>query len=270
MTGIAQTSSEPYVSGRTPHLFAVTLVGAALVLATLVRLFGAEPVPEYPLSGAPVDGAVEPTLTLPDEASASIQTAVAPGRTLAGVGDFDPAMVGPLPVPREGSLTVRVSLPIDEATVVGVTASRMRLNGAVRHGELSTYTVLPGADGAATVGAPVTDLIGDGGGGIYQVTVTWNGAVLAEEHLALAAEQPTGVAVFDEPRLVRITPGRHTAVRFDASGSVHAEKTRRIRGSGRTFEAIAYARFDGRAHVLIGDGRWARHWMPLGDGVRLR
>jgi hypothetical protein len=58
-------------------------------------------------------------------------------------------------------------------------------------------------------------------------------------------------------------------VRFDATGSVRAEKTRRAKG--RTIvDAIAYARFEGRAHVLIAGGRWDRHWMPLGNGVRLR
>jgi hypothetical protein len=269
MTGIAQTPSEPYISGRTPHLFIVTLVGAALILTTVVRFLGADPVREHPLSGAPVDGAVEPTLMLPAEATASVQTGVATSRVLAGVDDSEPAMVGPLPVPRDGSVTLRLSLPTAEATVIGVTASRMRLNGALRDGELQTYTVTPGADGAALLDAPVRELIGDAGGGIYRVAVTWDGVVLAEEYLALAAEQPAGVALFEEPRRVRVLAGRHTAVRFDDAGATTAEKTRRTR-ERTTVLAIAYARFDGVPHVLIADGRWARFWMPLGDGVRLR
>jgi hypothetical protein len=269
MTGIAQNPPEPYISDRTPHLFVVTLVGAALILTTIIRLLGAEPVRDHPLSGAPVEGAVEPTLMLPDQASASVLAATPAGRVLAGVADFEPAVVGPLPAARDGSLSIHVSLPTAEATVISVTASRLRLNGELRRGEMRTYPVAPGADGGATVTSPVTELVGDASGGIYQVAVTWNGVVLAEEYLALAAEQPTGIAVFDEPRKVRIKDGRHTAVRFDATGSVRAEKTRRAKG--RTIvEAIAYARFDGRAHVLIASGRWDRHWMPLGNGVRLR
>jgi len=269
MTGIAQTPPEPYISSRTPHLFAATLVGAVLILTTVVRFLGAESVREHPLSGAPVDGAVEPTLMLPAEATASIQAGAARSRVLAGVGDYEPAVVGPLPVPRNGTVRVHLSLPTGEATAIGVTASRMRLNGALGDGELQTYEVTPGADGGALVEAPVSALIGDAGGGIYHVAVSWDGAILAEEYLALAAEQPTGVAVFDEPRRVRIDAGRHTAVRFDSTGATRIEKARRARGS-RTVPALAYARFDGVAHVLIADGRWARFWMPLGDGVRLR
>ena len=257
------------MSGRTPHLFVATLVGAALILTTIVRFLGAEPVPLHPLSGAPVDGPVEPTLMLPAEASASIQAGVAPTPVLAGVGDFEPAVVGPLPVPRDGSVTVRLSLPTAEETVIGVTAARLRLNGALREGELRTYPVTPGAEGDALVAAPVRELIGGADGGIYRVAVSWDGTVLAEAYLALAADQPTGIAVFDEPRRVRIDAGRHTGVRFDASGTEYKEKTRRT--ESRTNEpALAFARFDGAAHVLIADGRWARYWMPLGDGVRLR
>jgi hypothetical protein len=269
MTGIAQTPSGPYVSARTPHLFAVTLVGAALVLTTIIRLLGADPVPEHPLSGAPVEGAVEPTLTLPDEASASIQAAGAPGRVLAGVGDSEPAIVGPLPVPRDGLLALDLRLPTAERTVVGVSASQLRLTGGLRDGNVITYSVLPGADGGAVVEAPVAELIGDSRAGIYQVVVSWNGRALAEEYLALGVEQPSGVAVFDEPRRVRIAAGRHTAVRFDATGGVRKEATHRARGR-TVVQAVAYARFNGEPYVLIPDGRWGRHWMPLGDGVRLR
>jgi hypothetical protein len=269
MTGIAQTPPEPYLGTRTPHVFLATLLGAALILTTVLRFLGADPVPDHPLSGAPVDGAVEPTLSLPSEASAAVWASSSPDRLLAGVADFEPALVGPLAVPRDGALTLRLSLTTDEPTSVSVTAARMRLNGAVRDGEQRTYEVLPGADGGALLPVPVSDLIGDGAGGIHRLTVSWNGAVLAEEHLALAAAQPTGVAVFDEPRTVRIDAGRHAGRRFDAGGSVTAKKVRRA-GRGSNAEAVAYARFNGTAHVLVVDGRWARHWLPLGEGVRLR
>lgn len=269
MTGIAQTPSRPYVSGRTPHLFAVTLVGAALVLTTVIRLLGADPVPQHPLSGAPVDGAVEPTLMLPDEASASIQASGVPGRGLAGVDDSEPAVLGPLPIPPDGTLTLDLRLPTAETTVVGVTASRMRLTGALHDGEVITHSVLPGADGRAVVDVPVNDLIAGSGAGIYRVVVSWNGAALADAYLGLGVEQPSGIAVFDEPRRVRIAAGRHTAVRFNAGGEVRKEHTRRARGR-TVVDAVAYGRFNGEAYVLIPEGRWGRHWMPLGDGVRLR
>lgn len=269
MTGIAQTPPEPYVGTRTPHLFLATLLGAALILTTVLRFLGSEPAREYPLSGAPVDGAVEPTLMLPSEASAALWSSSSPDRLLAGVADFEPAIVGPLPVPRDAALTVRLSLTTADTTNVTVTAQRMRLNGAVRDGEARMYPVAPGADGSVVLAVPVSDLIGEAAGGIHRITVSWNGVVLAEEHLALAAAQPTGVAVFDEPRAVRIDAGRHVGRRFDEAGKVTGKKVRRA-GRGTTAEAVAYARFDGTAHVLVVDGRWARHWLPLGDGVRLR
>jgi hypothetical protein len=90
MTGIAQTSSEPYVSGRTPHLPFAVLHGALLILGVTLRFLNAEPAATSKrLSGARVDGPVvgqapAVPLQLPEEPAAWLHAATEPpGEVLA-------------------------------------------------------------------------------------------------------------------------------------------------------------------------------------------
>lgn len=274
MTAFAQTSPprvaplDPPVSDRTPHLFVVTLIGAALVLGTVLRLLQADPAPAHPLSGAPVDGAVAATASLPEEPSATITLSGAPSRILAGVSDVDPARLGPPGVPR-GSLTFRLAFPTDAPSAVTVTSEFLRLSGMLTEAATITFEVTPASDGSATVQAELEELLFRERAGIYRVAVSWEGMTLARTELALGTRQPSGVAVFAEPRRLVLAAGSYTAVRFDARGDVADALEHRF-GKRARADAYAFARFGNTPHVLVGSGPLAKHWLPLGDGVRLR
>jgi hypothetical protein len=274
MTAFAQTSSpprlapaDPHVSDRTPHLFVVTVIGAVVVLGTIVRL-QATPAAAHPLSGAPVDGPVAATVSLPDEPSAAIALSEASPGMLAAVSDDDPARLGP-PGVTSGGLTFRLALPTDAPTAVTVTSEFLRLSGALTDAASITYPVIPDADGSAAVSADLGELLFRERPGIYRIAVTWEGVPLAETQLALGTSQPSGVAIFDKPRRLVIAAGTYTAVRFDADGGVGQELERQL-GTRARAGALAFARFGGTGHVLVGSGPFAKYWLPLGEGIRLR
>jgi hypothetical protein len=276
MTGIAQTSSEPYVSGRTPHLPFAVLLGALLIVGVALRVLNAEPAASTgPLSGARVDGPVvgdapAVSLQLPDEPAAWLHAATErPGEVLAGSADRDPVPLGPPAFGVDTAVALTVSLPTAEETVVMVSTSRMKPDGALAKAADMELAVVPGADGRATIETGVDALLGKRAPGIFRVQVTWDGSVIATQDVALGMDQPSAVAIFDEPRQVVFLAGEYTGAQFRADGKVTEEKPF-VLGANSGAPGAAYARFSGTPHVLISKGVWAGFWIPLGVGVELR
>lgn len=275
MTGIAQTSSEPYVSGRTPHLPFAVLLGALLILGVTVRFLNAEPAATgEPLSGARVDGPVvgdAPAVPLlPDEPHAWLHAVgERPAEVLAGSADGDPVPLGPPAFPAETTVALTVSLPTSEETAVLVSTSRLKVDGSLARAAELELGVTPGADGRATIETGVDALLGERAPGIFRVQVAWDGTVIATQDVTLGMEQPSAVAIFDEPRQVVFLAGEYTGVTFGRDGGVSDEKPSRLDANSGA-PGVAYARFSGTPHVLIAKGLWAGYWIPLGEGVELR
>jgi hypothetical protein len=277
MTGIAQTSSEPYISGRTPHLPFTVLLGAVLIVGVAIRFLNAEPATttSAPLSGARVDGPVvgeAPVvpLQLPAEPHAWLHAAgERPAQLLAGSADGDPLPLGPPAFPAETTVALTVSLPTAEETAIVVSTSRLAADGTLAGGAELELAVAPGADGRATIETGVDALLGERAPGIFRVQVAWDGSVIATQDVTLSMEQPSSVAIFDEPRQVVFLAGEYTGVQFGADGTVSDQKPSRLDANSGA-PGAAYARFSGTPHVLIAKGLWAGYWMPLGEGVELR
>ena len=278
MTGIVQTSSEPYVSGRTPHVPIAMLLGALLIVGVALRFLNTEPATStstQPLSGARVDGPVigeapAAALQLPDEPGAWLHAAAdRPGAVLAGTVDGDPVPLGPPAFPADAAVALTVALPTSEETVVNVSTSRLKTDGTLAGAADLELAVAPAADGRATVETGVDALLGESAPGIFRVQVAWDGSVIATQDVALGMDQPSAVAIFDEPRQVVFLAGEYTGAQFRADGTVADQKPSRLDANSGA-PGAAYARFSGTPHVLIAKGLWAGFWMPLGEGVELR
>ena len=276
MTGFAQTRSEPYVSGRTPHLSAAMLLGAALILALALRFVSADAPASSAglLSGAPVDGVVvgapAAVPVLPDQPTAWLHIASGEHATLlAGTVAGDPAPLRPSAYPPGSSVGISVSLPTTAEATVQVASARLEDDGSLATTTRLEFPLAPGDDGRATVEATVDALLADRAPGIYRVTLRWDGAVIGRQDVALGMAQPSGVAIFTEPRQVVFPAGEHTGVRFDAAGQVASRQTSSLDATSGA-PAAAYARFNGSPHALITAGVWAGYWMPLGEGFELR
>lgn len=276
MTGIAQTSSEPYVSGRTPHLPFAVLLGALLILGVTLRFLNAEPsATSEPLSGARVDGPVvgeapAVLLQLPDEPGAWLHAATEPpGEVLAGSADGDPVPLGPAAFQADTTVALTVALPTTEETAIVVSTSRLKADGSLARAAELELPVVPGADGRATIETGVDALLGERAPGIFRVQVAWDGTLIATQDVTLGMEQPSAVAIFDEPRQVVFLAGEYTGVKFGRDGGVSDQKPSRLDANSGA-PGVAYARFSGSPHVLIAKGLWAGYWIPLGEGVELR
>jgi len=276
MTGIAQTRPEPFVSGRTPHLSAAMLLGAALIVGLAFRFVSAEdPAPSTGLlSGAPVDGVVigEPAArpALPEEPAAWLHVASADHTAvLAGTAAGDPVPLRPSAYPPGSSIALTAWLPTTDEVTVQVASSRLEADGQVTSAVRLEMPLAPADDGRATVETTVESLLAERAPGIYRVVVRWDGAVIGRQDVALGMVQPSGVAIFAEPRQVVFLAGEYTGVQFDAAGEVINEKAFAL-GANSGAPGAAYARFGGSPHVLIAEGVWAGFWMPLGEGVELR
>jgi hypothetical protein len=275
MTGFAQTRPEPYVSGRTPHLSAAMLLGAALILGMAFRFVNAdEPASSAGLlSGAPVDGVVigSPAApALPQEPMAWLHVATAEDTTvLAGTAAGDPAPMRPAAYPPGASVGLTVALPSTAETTVQVASARLEADAALSDATRLELPLAPAENGRATLETSVDALLAEREPGIYRVTIRWDGAVIGRQDVAPGMAQPSGVAIFAEPRQVVFAAGEHTGVQFDTEGQVAGRQTSSL-GASSGAPGGAYARFNGSPHVLITAGVWAGYWMPLGEGVELR
>jgi hypothetical protein len=276
MTSLAQTRPETYVSGRTPHLSATMLFGGALILGLALRFVtaGEAATSNGLLSGAPVDGVVigapAAAPALPDEPAAWLHVASGGHTTLlAGTAAGDPAPLRPSAYPLGSSIGLTVHLPTTAETTVQVATARLEAEGQLAAASRLELPVTPAEDGRATLDTTVDTLLAERAPGIYRVTVRWEGAVIGRQDVALGMAQPSGVAIFDEPRQVIFTAGEHTGVQFDAQGQVAGRQPSSL-GASSGAPAVAYARFNGSPHALITAGVWAGYWMPLGEGVELR
>ncbi|HEX6127526.1 MAG TPA: hypothetical protein VF071_00740 [Candidatus Limnocylindria bacterium] len=264
------------MSGRTPHLPFAVLLGALLIVGVTLRVLNAEPAAtNEPLSGARVEGPVvgeapAVPLQLPDEPGAWLHAVTErPGEVLAGSADGDPVPLGPPAFPAETTVALTVALPTAEETAVVVSTARLKANGNLAGAADIELAVAPGADGRATIQTGVDALLGERAPGIFRVQVAWDGTVIATQDVALGMDQPSAVAIFDEPRQVVFLAGEYTGVRFNAGGAIIEEHSFRL-GADSGAPGAAYARFQGTPHVLIAKGLWAGFWMPLGEGIELR
>jgi hypothetical protein len=273
MTGFAQTHQEPYVSGRTPHLSAAVLLGAALIVGLAFRFVnGEEPASTGLLSGAPVDGVVIGAAArpaLPDEPAAWLHLASGAPTIRAGTAASDPVPLRPSAYPPKSAVALTVWLPTTDEAAVQVASARLEADGGLASAVRLELGLTPGDDGRATVETSVADLLGERAPGIYRVVVRWDGAVIGSQDVALGMSQPSGVAIFTEPRQVVFLAGEYTGVQFDAAGEVNGKNSFAL-GANSGAPGAAYARFGGSPYVLIADGVWAGFWMPLGEGVELR
>jgi hypothetical protein len=100
------------------------------------------------------------------------------------------------------TVALTVALPTTEETAIVVSTSFLKADGSlVRAAELE-LPVVPGADGRATIETGVDALLGERAPGTFRVRVAWDGTVIATQDVTLGMEQPSAVAIFNEPRQV--------------------------------------------------------------------
>lgn len=263
MTTITGPSPQPVFSTRTPYLPFVVLIGAVAVIAVVFRLLNSPaPAPSYPLSGAPIEADGPPPPPITRAASGSLSVLMP-----AGV-DGVPLDLGPAAFPPEASVILSATLPTTERTTVTIRLARLGSDGTLTQAQPVALSVVPDRQGAARVSTTVSALTEELGPGIYRVGMTWEGDQIGGMDVGLGLLEPSGVAIFDEPRLVEFAAGAFTGRQFDAAGRVSGEKPYTLgRPSGAP--AVAYARYDGVPHLLISEGVWAGFWVPMTEGVTL-
>ncbi len=76
------------------------------------------------------------------------------------------------------------------------------------------------------------------------------------------------MAIF-EPRAVVFAAGTYTGVQVDGNGAVTDEKPYELtKASGAS--AVAFSMLNGTPHLLISNGVWAGHWIPVSEGMTLQ
>lgn len=264
MTSPEGRSPEPVLSTRAPYVPFVVLAGALIIIAVTVRLLNSSDAPAHPLSGAPVDtdGTAVPA-PVNRAASGSLSVIVPPAE------EGGPALrLGPAAFPPGASVILSAVLPTTEQTFIGLEPSRLADDGSLQRAEPISLTVAPGSEGRARVQTSVAALTEELGPGVYRIRLVWREQTIGQVEAAFGLHQPSGVAIFDEPRQVLFAPGEYTGVIFNRRGRPRDSLDFTL-GSGSSASAGAYAYFNGSPYVLIVTGVWAGQWMPLSDGVTL-
>ncbi len=266
MTSMAPSKRDFFLSTRAPYAPVVMLIGAVVVIGVVIRLLNTTPVAEHPLSGAPVgtgNGPVVVTDPATKTASGSLSLLLpvdAAGESMA---------VGPAAFPAGAQVALSVLLPTDQATSVQVGLAQLQPDGTLTAAEPVSVEVEPDVNGAASVRTSVAALTEELGPGIYRVDLRWEGERIGGTDVALGQLQPGNVAIFDEPRAILFAAGTYTGVQVDGNGAVAAEKPYEL-GKASGASAVAFAMLNGRPHLLISNGVWAGHWMPVSDGMTLQ
>lgn len=261
------TPREAIVTSSTPSLPFVMLAGGILIMITTILLLNQPERAE--VAAPPAEGGAVVS------AAASAEPQPAPGAAGAAIsaivhpaGSGGPLQLGPA-LPPGASVVLTVTLPEPGVTNVVVEHARLAADGALQAAEPLTLAALPDTDGRATVEIPVAALIHDHGAGLYRIRLVWNDQVIGRTDAAVNLHQPAGVAIFEAPRDVVFEAGTYTGVEVNARGRTIGQKPFTL-GNPSGADAIAYGVFNGQGHVLIMNGVWAGHWMPLSESVRLR
>lgn len=114
---------------------------------------------------------------------------------------------------------------------------------------------------------PVDAIAEEHGLGIYRLEVHRDRAWLAVGAIQIGSV-PAELRIFAEARSVNFAAGEHIGLRFDDAGEVLAKKPYTL-GSPSTAHASAAGRFGDQEYLMIVDGVWAGHWLPVSESVQL-